>query len=674
MALKLRRGLEEDRLDITPAEGEIIYTTDQKQLFVGDGTTAGGTLVSAGVTSVNGISGSSVVLTTDDIDEGTTNLYYSDLYARAAISVTGSGGSYEPSTGVITLTGGGAGTTYGISAETATGGVNLRLTGSNATTDDVKLAQGSNITLTRTDANTITIASTASSSVENLDDLLDVDAASPSDGQALVWNSGSTSWRAANVGSGTVASAIINQLAFYTNTNTVGGNEKITIDQDTGDLFISGLYSLYAVLQSDGNFTPSVTLAKYHNGREDNAITMVRGRGDRTAPEAVQFFDSLGKIESFAHDGVNTVGAASIETYVTGAITNGVAAFEATLSTGTAIVTLTEGDTTGLVEGQYISKQSGVGEFGFTSWSSSPPYIVSVDGPTQLTLNINHAVAGAVVFDISGIIPTTVAVTSTSVGGRQRQVLKVDSDHGVTVGPSLGDYDGVDFTGRFRVTSMKSPEVAVGPLYSLADSAVKLGAIFDGVPGQEIAFTRIRGTVEQGGAIISTATVQTGDELGSLGFYGYNAGIPGIDNLLSSRIISEATGTITSTAMPGKIRLQTANASGSIGDVLALTSTSATFSTRAFFAAGTEAAPGITFDADGSKDTGLWHAGDGIICVSINANEKVRVDTGGMRVDGFMKVKDFGSDPLPNPPEAGMIVLQGGTFQGYNGSAWVLLG
>lgn len=51
-------------------------------------------------------------------------------------------------------------TTYAISAETATGGVNLRLTGSDSSTDDVKLAEGSNITLTRTDANTITIAAT----------------------------------------------------------------------------------------------------------------------------------------------------------------------------------------------------------------------------------------------------------------------------------------------------------------------------------------------------------------------------------------------------------------------------------------------------------------------------------------------------------------------------------
>ena len=50
-------------------------------------------------------------------------------------------------------------TTYAVSAETATGGVNFRLTGSDAVTDDVKFAEGTNITLTRTDANTITIAS-----------------------------------------------------------------------------------------------------------------------------------------------------------------------------------------------------------------------------------------------------------------------------------------------------------------------------------------------------------------------------------------------------------------------------------------------------------------------------------------------------------------------------------
>lgn len=47
---------------------------------------------------------------------------------------------------------------YSISAETVTGGANLRLTNNmDSVTDDVKLASGTDITVTRTDANTITI-------------------------------------------------------------------------------------------------------------------------------------------------------------------------------------------------------------------------------------------------------------------------------------------------------------------------------------------------------------------------------------------------------------------------------------------------------------------------------------------------------------------------------------
>ena len=45
MSLKLRRGTNAQRTGITPAEGELIYTTDTKKLFVGDGSTIGGIAV-----------------------------------------------------------------------------------------------------------------------------------------------------------------------------------------------------------------------------------------------------------------------------------------------------------------------------------------------------------------------------------------------------------------------------------------------------------------------------------------------------------------------------------------------------------------------------------------------------------------------------------------------------
>jgi len=50
MALRLRRGTDAERQLITPVEGELLYTTDTKLLYAGDGSTAGGNVVTgAGV-------------------------------------------------------------------------------------------------------------------------------------------------------------------------------------------------------------------------------------------------------------------------------------------------------------------------------------------------------------------------------------------------------------------------------------------------------------------------------------------------------------------------------------------------------------------------------------------------------------------------------------------------
>lgn len=48
MAFQIRRGTNAQRLTIIPLQGELIYTTDTKALYVGDGTTVGGTTVSTG--------------------------------------------------------------------------------------------------------------------------------------------------------------------------------------------------------------------------------------------------------------------------------------------------------------------------------------------------------------------------------------------------------------------------------------------------------------------------------------------------------------------------------------------------------------------------------------------------------------------------------------------------
>ena len=73
MALKLRRGTSTTRTNFTFAEGELVYTTDTKLLYVGDGTTPGGTLVTGsggGGVEINGI--------TDNTTEGTVVMTLGD--------------------------------------------------------------------------------------------------------------------------------------------------------------------------------------------------------------------------------------------------------------------------------------------------------------------------------------------------------------------------------------------------------------------------------------------------------------------------------------------------------------------------------------------------------------------------------------------------------------------
>jgi len=89
MALQIRRGVDGSgaggRLTITPGTGELIYTTDTKRLYIGDGTTVGGNIISGsglsnivedtspqlgGALDVNGFDITSATGTNINIDPG----------------------------------------------------------------------------------------------------------------------------------------------------------------------------------------------------------------------------------------------------------------------------------------------------------------------------------------------------------------------------------------------------------------------------------------------------------------------------------------------------------------------------------------------------------------------------------------------------------------------------
>ena len=104
MAIKLRRGLEIDRMPIVFAQGEIIYVIDTKKVYIGDGVTFGGNLVTGEelLTALDDVQISSLAnnnllsynsslskwqnkaVTTTDITEG-TNEYHTSARVRAVI-------------------------------------------------------------------------------------------------------------------------------------------------------------------------------------------------------------------------------------------------------------------------------------------------------------------------------------------------------------------------------------------------------------------------------------------------------------------------------------------------------------------------------------------------------------------------------------------------------------
>jgi len=95
--IQIRRGVEAQRASITPDAGELLFTTDNKQIFVGDGATAGGLFVGGGSATgyVKKIAGTQAIASGAD-----------------SVAVTGLGLASAPSQVLVTV-------------RKATGGANL---------------------------------------------------------------------------------------------------------------------------------------------------------------------------------------------------------------------------------------------------------------------------------------------------------------------------------------------------------------------------------------------------------------------------------------------------------------------------------------------------------------------------------------------------------------------
>lgn len=185
---------------------------------------------------------------------------------RSAFSA-GTGISIDSQTGVISSTVVDNNTTYAISAETATGGVNLRLTGSDTTTDDVKLAEGSNITLTRTDANTITIASTASGGATTLDGLTDVVITTAATNNVLRYDG--TNW--VNTAASTLS---VSSASTATNATNSTNAANIGISSTNGNANDTTLYPVFVANNATGNQAPHIDTSGLAFNATTNALIL----------------------------------------------------------------------------------------------------------------------------------------------------------------------------------------------------------------------------------------------------------------------------------------------------------------------------------------------------------------------------------------------------------------
>jgi len=150
-------------------------------------------------------------------------------------------------------------TNYNIQADTATGGANLTLVGSDATTDSVKFASGGGTIVTRTDANTITITSPGTGGAMSLNDLSDVTITSPGRGNLFYYDGSQF------VNSSTVATTIANNRPnFQYIASNAGSNSNIVLSKNYGATPFTTGDGSGVRFEVDSNSQPATEFAILH--------------------------------------------------------------------------------------------------------------------------------------------------------------------------------------------------------------------------------------------------------------------------------------------------------------------------------------------------------------------------------------------------------------------------
>ena len=209
---------------------------------------------------------------------------------------------------------------------------------------------------------------------------------------------------------------------------------------------------------------------------------------------------------------------------------------------------------------------------------------------------------------------------------------------GTKISPDFGSQtvitDGVSLVGLSSTLSSNTAKLQVAHTNGNADIIVHRAGNNANPPGLNFQKTRNASIGNYGTA------VQNNDELGSIRW----GGADGSAIAFAARIVGAVDGTPGANDMPGRIQFHTSSDGsegltermriGSNGDITVNFDGAGNQTGQLVIADGTESAPGLSFWADGSNDTGIFRSGANTLNFSTGGSERMRIDSSGSVIIG----------------------------------------
>jgi Major tropism determinant N-terminal domain len=305
MPLQIRRGTTAQRLAITPIPGELIYDTTTGQIFVGNGTTAGGA-TTTGV-SLEDAADAAAALFTSGSHTGIA-FTYNDIAGRIDATITAT--AVGPFEGDLT------GSVFADDSSLLVDAIDKRFIGNRVDTD--RLTSNNSTRILATDPIHVVVNSGVQRIVSFDQHHNDAGLSSSlalrrsrgtSDSELDIQTSDIISSIAsvAKVTSGYVASTLINSVVqgtpsstaapgsieFYT-ANTLGTLQRVMAVNSNGSVSVD---------TNEFNSSSLVTVSQHHSGADIRAFSITRGRGSSISPTAIQPGDLLSKLNFNGYDG-----------------------------------------------------------------------------------------------------------------------------------------------------------------------------------------------------------------------------------------------------------------------------------------------------------------------------------------------------------------------------------